>query len=280
MKRVPLLLGALLLLCGAARADDLGRLIHKADTVSRGNSSAGVLEMEIKTESYHRTYQMVIWYDGSNTGKSGGAGGRTKKIEKTLVKILGPAMWRGHGTLKIADQLKLYNPRTNHVTVVSHSMLGDSWMGSHFTNDDLVKETELARHFHHKLLKKWTGKDGAGHAVTFYRIKLTPKPSAPVAWGKIVYVIWERANVDGGAGGGATTVLPERAEYFRKVGNSRPDRTLTFSDVKKLGGREVPAKMTMTVAKKPGEHTSITYKKLKFDLKIPGSKFTEQALRR
>ena len=269
MKRAILSLGLALVVSGTARADDLDRLIHKADTAARGDSSAGVMSMEIKTESYHRNYDMVIWYDTTN-----------KKREKTLVKILGPAMWRGHGTLKLGEMLKLYNPRTNHVTVVSHSMLGDSWMGSHFTNDDLVKETELARHFHHKLLKKWKGKNDAGQAATFYRIKLTPKPTAPVAWGKIVYVIWERgANVDGG-GGGATTVLPEKAEYFRKAGATRADRALTFSEVKKLGGREVPATMTMTVAKKPGEFTSITYKKLKFDLKIPDSKFTEQALRR
>jgi len=259
MKRALPTLCLALVVSGAARADDLDRLIHKADTAARGDSSAGVMSMEIKTESYHRNYDMVIWYDTTN-----------KKREKTLVKILGPAMWRGHGTLKMGDQLKLYNPRTNHVTVVSHSMLGDSWMGSHFTNDDLVKETELARHFHHKLLKKWKGKNELGQAATFYRIKLTPKPTAPVAWGKIIYVIWERGDV----------ILPERAEYFRKAGASRADRTLTFSEVKKLGGREVPAKMTMTVAKKPGEFTSITYKKLKFDLKIPDSKFTEQALRR
>ena len=261
MKRVLGMTGVLVLVLATstgAGADDLKRLIDRADTVLRGDSSAAVMAMTIKTDSYHRRYQMVLWYDGKN-----------KKKEKTLVKILGPAMWRGHGTLKVGNQLKLYNPRTNHVTVVSHSMLGDNWMGSHFTNDDLVKETRLAEHYNHKLVKKWNGTNENGEKVTFYRVKLTPKPTAPVAWGKIIYEVWERGNV----------VLPARALYYRKASQKKQDRSLAFSSVQKLGGRDLPATMTITVARKPGEHTAITYKKLKFDIKIPDRKFTEQSLR-
>jgi hypothetical protein len=241
-----------------AGADRLRDLIHRADMVMRGTSSAGVFTMEIKTSSYRRAFKIVMWDDSS------------RKQERTLIKILGPALWRGNGTLKVGSQLKLFNPRTNHVTVVSHSMLGDSWMGSHFTNDDLVKETRLARHYHAKLLSSRKGKNEAGEQVTFHRVRLTPKPTAPVAWGKIVYDLWERGEV----------VMPTRATYFRKPQQKRGDRALTFSQVKKLGGRLVPSRMRMTVARKPGEHTSITYKTIKFDIKIPASKFTEQALRR
>ena len=76
-------------------------------------------------------------------------------------------------------RLGWYDPKTNHVTVVSHSMLGDSWMGSHFTNDDLVKETKLSEHYDHTLLRKWTGKSELGDDSTLYRIRLQPKPTAP-----------------------------------------------------------------------------------------------------
>ena len=58
------------------------------------------------------------------------------------------------------------------------------------------------------------------------------------------------------------------------------DRTIVFGDVKKLGGRYVPATMTVTLASKPGEFTRIRYDKLKLDVKIPASKFTEQAMRK
>ncbi len=237
---------------------DLNSLVKKADRVMRGNSSAGVFTMEVKTASYTRSFKIVSWEDS-----------RGKK-DRTLMKILGPALWRGNGTLKIGSQLKMYNPRSNHISVVGSSMLGDSWMGSHFTNDDLVKETRLERHFDKALEKKWAGKDEAGRAVTFYRVRLTPRPTAPVAWGKIIYTLWEKGGI----------VIPTSAQYYRKAKQAKAARTLTLSGVKEMGGRQVPSKMTMTVARKPGEHTSITYKALKFDIKIPKSKFTEQALRK
>jgi hypothetical protein len=240
----------------AEAATPLKELVRKADLVLRGKSSAGVFTMEIKTSSFRRSFKIVMW--DSSIGK-----------ERTLIKILGPALWRGHGTLKVGSHLKIFNPRSNHVTVVSHSMLGDSWMGSHFTNDDLVKETRLARHYHSKLLKS---KKGAvdGKPVTYHDILLKPKPTAPVAWGKMIYSVWERGDL----------VMPVKAEYYRKASQKRPDRTMTFSHFKKMGGRLVPARMEMTVAKKPGEHTRITYKSVKFDIRIPDNKFTEQALRR
>lgn len=232
-------------------------LVDRADMVYRGQVSAGVFAMKIKTKSYQRSFKIVIWDD-------------SRGEEKTLIKILGPALWRGHGTLKVGNQLKLFNPRTNHVTVVSHSMLGDSWMGSHFSNDDLVKETRLSRHYNQKLISSSPGKNEQGQEVIVHQVALTPKPTAPVTWGKIIYKLWEQGEL----------VLPVSASYFRKAGSKSPERTISFSKVKKMGGRKIPSVMMVTVRKKPGEHTAIEYRTIKFDPEIPASKFTEQALRR
>ena len=253
MKRIPWLFALLaLLVSGPASADkDLDRLVRKSDMVLRGKTSAGVFKMEIKTASYSRSFTIVMWDD--RQGK-----------ERSLIKILGPALWRGYSTLKVGSQLKLFNPRANRVTVVGSSMLGNAWMGSHFTNDDLVKETSMDRHFNSKLAKKWKKGDR-----THYRILLTPKPTAPIAWGKIVMEVWEKGPL----------VIPTSWAYFRKAKQRKPDRVMWFSEVKLMGGRMVPAVMKVTVTKKPGEYTSITYKSIKFDIKIPSSKFSEQALR-
>ena len=261
-RTITLLLGVCLLLAPAAAtardgASDLDRLIKKADMVMRGKTSAGVFTMEVKTSSFTRSFKIVMWDSSGDK-------------DRTLMKILGPALWRGNGTLKVGSRLKMFNPRSNHITVVGSSMLGDAWMGSHFTNDDLVKETRLERHYDKTLEKKWAGKDEQGRAVTFYRIRLTPRPTAPVAWGKIAYTLWEKEGV----------VIPTQAQYYRKAATKKASRTLSFADVKELGGRLVPATMTMKVARKPGEHTTVAYKTLKFDIKIPDSKFTEQALRK
>jgi len=240
------------LMSGSASADDdIKRLVRLADMIMRGETSAAVFEMEIKTARYQRQYKVVAWDDH-------------RKGEKALIKILGPASWRGFGTLKIGEQLKIYDPKTNHVQRVGHSMLGDSWMGSHFSNDDLVKETRLDRDYTIKLEKKWSD-DG-----THYRVALKPKPTAPVAWGKIIYEVHQRGD----------EILPVRAEYYRKHGDAAAARTMTFSNVKMLGGRRVPATMTVRVARKPGEFTRITYTKLRLNIDVPANKFSEQALRR
>jgi outer membrane lipoprotein-sorting protein len=244
---------------GAARADDAAKvaaLVDKADMIYRGTTSAAVFDMEIKTSSYTRGYKIVSWDD-------------SRKGDHALVKILGPALWRGYGTLKLGDTLELYDPKSNHVTVVGQSMLGDSWMGSHFSNDDLVKETHLGRDYDVTIEKSEPGEAGPLKG-TRQVLRLTPKPTAPVAWGRIEYELLESGS----------TVLPVRADYYRKAKDTKAVRSIAFGDVKAIGGRTVPTTMTVTVAKKPGEYTKITYTALKFDVSIPGDKFTEQALRR
>ncbi len=251
-----LALAAFLLAPAAAASQPISKLVERADMVFRAKTSAAVLRMEIKTKSYQRSYKLVAWDDA----RSG---------DKTLIKILGPASWRGHSTLKIGEQLKLFNPKTNHVQVVGHSMLGGSWMGSHLSNDDLVKETRLSRDYDLKLAKKWTASAPVGGSATYYRITMTPKPTAPVAWGRIEYQLWENSDA----------LVPLRADYFRKKGDANPARSIVFSDVKKMAKRYVPAVMRVTLASKPGEMTQLTYTKLKLNVKIPGHKFTEQAMR-
>ena len=243
----------------AHAGDDARRLIASAEGVTRGSkTSASVMTMKVKKKTYERSYKIVIWDDSR------------KSEERALVKILGPALWRGFGTLKNGNQLKIFNPKSNHITVVGHSMMGDDWMGSHFTNDDLVNATSLADDFKIEPEKKWTADNELGESATFYRMRLTPTPSAPVAWGKIVYTLWERGGV----------VMPVSAKYYRKPNQSKPTRTLAFDGVKKMGGRLIPTRTTATVTSKPGEYTSITYSELRFDVSIPDTKFTEQALRK
>jgi len=249
--------GVLMAFAPAARAESVEALVKRADRVLRGKTSAAVLRMDIKTKSYSRSYKMVLWEDGSGSD------------DKTLVKILGPASWRGWATLKVGGRLKLYDPKTNHVQSVGHSMLGDSWMGSHFSNDDLVKETQLAVHYSAKLLDRRTAKNELGHDATFSRIELRPKPTAPVVWGKIIFEIWQREQ----------DVIPVKSDYFRKAGDKSPVRSMRFLNVKQLGGRLVPTVLEVKLKSKPGERTRITYEKLRFDVKIPSSKFTEQAMR-
>jgi len=232
-------------------------LVRRADHVLRGQTMAAILTMHVHTKSYDRSYDLVYWSDDR---------GGTRRA---LIKILGPARWRGHGTLKVGGSLSVYDPSSDRVTVLSGSMLGDSWMGSHFTNDDLVKETDLGRDYVVKELKHWSASAG-GKEATFYRVLLEPTPRAPVAWDHQVLELY----VQGAA------VVPVREEYYRKRDKGAPSRTLTFDTVKVMDGHLVPTRLLVRVAESPGEYTELVYGKLKFDADVPAAKFSEQELRR
>jgi hypothetical protein len=241
----------------SARAEDLKDLVHRADYVLRGKTTAAVVHMDIHKKSYERSYSMVYWDDSHGKG------------DRVLVKILGPAQWRGQGTLKVDGKLTVYNPSSDRMTVLSGSMLGESWMGSHFTNDDLVKQTDMARDYVAREVRAWDGQTASGKPAHYHLIELTAAPRAPVVWPKLQLELY----VDG------NDVIPTKETYFFRAKDDKPVRTMTFSDVKTLGGRVVPAVLTLTVASSPGEYTKLTYDTLKFDVAIPDSKFTEQALR-
>jgi outer membrane lipoprotein-sorting protein len=240
-----------------AQADDLKDLVHRADYVLRGKTTAAVVHMDVHKSKYDRSYSMVYWDDSQKHG------------DRVLVKILGPAQWRGQGTLKVDGKLTVYNPSSDRMTVLSGSMLGESWMGSHFTNDDLVKQTDMARDYVAREVRAWDGQTPGGAKARFHLIELTPAPKAPVVWPKLQLELY----VDG------DSVIPTKETFFFRAKDDKPTRTMTFSDVKKLSGRMVPTVLTLTVASSADEYTKLTYDKLRFDVSIPDSKFTEQSLR-
>lgn len=241
-------LGSLLVAATPARADEVEDLINKADMVFRGTTSAAVLAMEIKTSSFQRFYKIVSWDDS-----------RTKE-DRALIKILGPALWRGFGTLKLDDQLKLYDPKTNHVTVVSHSMLGDAWMGSHFTNDDLVKDSRMIRDYDITIAF-----EGERDGAKIWEFQLLPHPDAAVVWGKILLEVRQ------------SDLMPLRQRYYDEDGTLA--RTLTFSNFRDMGGRLVPAEMEMRPADHPQEFTRVVYEDLRFDVPLDDSFFSLRRLR-
>lgn len=265
LSRRHLLLGALYLeLPKVTLADtppdskQLGQWIHEAEHVLRGKTSAAVMSMKVKKTSFEREYDLMVKTDDrSDTAKA-------------LIRMLGPALWRGNATLKVGDRISFFDPRTNRITVMGSSMLADNWMGSHFTNDDLLRETDLARHYRYESVSSRAADDKEQAGATEHLIRLTPLPDAPVAWGKVHYLL--QVGRDG-------RVLPVRLDYFRRADDPQPARTLTYDNVTVLGDRRVPARMTMTVADKPGEFTRIDYRKLKFDVQFGADDFSERAFR-
>lgn len=244
-RRLPsLLLGLLLAAPARAAEPTLDELLNATDDVARGEQSVATIEMYVKTASYERTMKMRAWARGT---------------DRTLVRILEPAKDAGVCTLKVDDNIWNYLPKVDRTMKVPAGMMSGSWMGSHFTNDDLVKESRMSEDFTGKIVKR-----PADGPEALYVIELVPRPDAPVVWGKVVV----RIRPD---------KLPVDIAYFDEKG--RLARTMRFGDVRDFDGRKVPATMTLEPADKPGELTRITYVDLDFDAAIPDSTFTLQALR-
>ena len=221
-------------------------IVDKVDRILRGDSSLGTMEMSIATKRWKRTMTLRIWSEGT---------------EKALIKILKPKKEAGTATLKVGSDIWNYLPRIDRTIRIPTSMMMASWMGSHFTNDDLVKESRLIRDYDIQI-----SYEGERDRVDIYEFTLKPYPEAPVVWGKILYEVRKK------------DLMPTWAKYYGEDGQLK--RTLTFSHYRKMGGRLVPTQMRMVPQNKPGEHTEVVYTDLKLDIPIARHTFSLAALRR
>ena len=145
----PTLLVGLLTLAPASGGDaELRKLLDDVDDLWRGQTSEAVLTMEVVTKNYQRTMKMR----GFSKGK-----------EKTLVRILKPIKEKGTATLKSGNNIYTYLPKTDRTIRLTSGMMMGSWMGSHFTNDDLVKESPLVRRLQSEAYISRQAGRGRGH---------------------------------------------------------------------------------------------------------------------
>jgi len=226
-----------------ANADetDVRALIRKVETQYQGNTSHAIVRMQIVTESWSREIVMEIWSKGR---------------DMFLARILSPKKDEGVASLKIGEEMWNYLPNIDRLVKIPSSMMGESWMGSNLTNDDLVKENRIDMLYNFSM-------DNKGEEV---EITAIPKPEAPVVWGKLVYRL--RLN----------KLIPLYVDYFDE--DNRLARKITFDRVKDISGRSVPLHMVVQPVDKPREMTELTYTKLEFDVKLPDNFFSIRSLRR
>jgi outer membrane lipoprotein-sorting protein len=227
----------------AARVKEI---LDTIDRLWRGSTSEGEMEMEVVTAHWSRTMRMKVYTEG---------------MERSLVRITYPAKEEGVATLKVDDNIWNYLPKINRVTKVPASMMLGSWMGSHFTNDDVVKDSQYARDYDTKITF-----EGEREGQNLLELTLYPKPEAPVVWGKIVSTIR------------AEDYIPLKMTYFDEDGEEV--RVLAFGDIKEMGGRTIPTILTMRPLDKPKEYTRVTYLDITFDVDLKSDLFSLRSLQK
>ncbi|UCG11752.1 MAG: outer membrane lipoprotein-sorting protein [Deltaproteobacteria bacterium] len=222
------------------------QILDKVDDLFRGRSSFGLGTMTVTTAHWKRSLKMEFWSKGK---------------DKSLIRILAPKKEKGTATLRSGNDMWNYLPKVKRVIKLPSSMMADSWMGSHFTNDDLVKESRMADDYTFELT--FYGEKDSQEIV---EVTCRPKPEAAVVWGKVLVTALRKEY------------LPIFIRYFDE--DIRLARTMTFSQVTELGGRRIPSVVTMVPEDKPEESTVIMYEKMDFNIGLDDGFFSLRTLQR
>ncbi len=217
-------------------------LVNHVENLYISRGSHAVATMEIKKEGFSRNLKVEIW---------------TKGRDRFLIRILEPARERGISTLRVGNSIWNYFPDIDRVMRIPPALLGDSWMGSHFTYDDLLKEVDISKDY---LLKI---KAIRGDTVV---ITATAKEDAAVVWDRLEYHIL------------LSRKIPVRILMMDEDG--KPVRIMTFKRTKRVKGKWIPLEIVIRPTDHPEEYTRIVYEKLQLDIDVPDRYFTLKYLRR
>ncbi len=229
-----------------ADGPDALTIARKCDAALKGKTERGAASMTVRTPEWQRTLEITFWYDYP---------------EKTFIRITAPAKDAGTGTLRLGTNMWTYLPSVERVIKIPPSLMLQSWMGSDFTNDDLVKESSLPTDYMHRIEVEIT-EDGD----PCYRLVATPKPNAAVVWGKLVLLV-RKADF-----------LPRREEFYDDQGVLQ--KTLYLDNIRRAGSRDYPMRWRMVSHKKPGHETILTFSSVEFDKPVSTNVFTQQNLER
>jgi outer membrane lipoprotein-sorting protein len=223
----------------AVAPNEAERIVRRMDELYRSTTSEALVEMQIVTPHWERTLRMRVWSRG---------------LKDTFIRILEPKKEEGFATLRLDNEMWNYLPKTAKVMKIPPSMMMSSWMGSDFTNDDLVKEFTFVESYHFEMMTPDAPEPGLLY------VKCIPKEGLPIVWGSVVLAVRE------------ADLLPVREEYFDEKGGLV--RAITFSDVKAFGGRTIPSTMELVPRTEPGHKTVIRYLEARFDAGLDPSVFT------
>lgn len=227
-------------------AQDATEIIRKADQKMRGESARSEITMRIVRPNWERSLSLKGWSLGS---------------EYSLILVTAPANEAGTAYLKRGSEMWNWMPDINRTIKMPPSMMSQSWMGSDFSNNDLVRESSALTDYDHSLAG-----DSTVSGYDCWRIVMDPLPDAPVVWDRVVaYVSKEE-------------YLRLRTEFYDEEGQLV--KTMEGSRVREMGGRTIPTRMEMIPAEEPGRRTVLTYQELAINIGLEESFFTIQNMKR
>jgi outer membrane lipoprotein-sorting protein len=243
--RISVLLVSLLLAASATAEDrDATTIVKDAMDHWRGLSSDTVMTMVIHRPDWERTMTMRGW---------------TKGDDRSLVRVLEPKKDRGNGTLTDDNSMWSYSPKVNRVIKIPSSMMGQSWMGSDFSNKDIARADDIVDLYDHSILTSEELDE-----ITIYEIESIPHEDAAVVWGREVLSIREDHVV-------------VTHKFYDQDGELV--KTLTSLEIGEMGGRVIAKRQRMSKVETPDEWTEIQVVSVDYEVELKDSLFTLSNLR-
>jgi len=224
----------------SAPGQDATEVVRKAEVHMKGNTSAAQVDVSIVRPNWSREMSLKTWSKGN---------------DYVMILVTAPARDQGVVYLKRKKEVWNWIPSIERNIKLPPSMMSQSWMGTDFTNDDLVREASMADDYLHKIIRS----ELVG-GCDCYLVEMTPRPESAVVWGRVLLWIDKKDN------------LMMKAEYYDEDGELV--NSMISSEVRLMGGRSLPARMEMIPADKKGSKTVLRYRDIVFDSPIDDAFFS------
>lgn len=220
-------------------------IVQKADEKMRGNTSQGEIVIRTIRPSWSREMTVKTWMKGNDLA---------------MILVEAPVKDKGIVFLKRKKEVWNWMPTLEKTIKLPPSMMSQSWMGTDFTNDDLVKESSVVNDYEHSIIG-----DTVIDNRNCYIIQMIPKPEAAVVWGKLIVCIDKR------------DLLELHTRFYDEDGTLI--NTMNAYDVKIMGGRLIPTRFEMIPANKKNQKTEMIYKTIRYNQTIEDGFFTSERMK-
>ena len=228
-------------------AQDARDIIKKADEKMQGEeTSQSVMTMTIVRPTWDREISFKNW---------------TKGRDYTMVLISSPARDKGQTFLKRENEMWNWNPTINRLIKLPPSMMSQGWMGSDFSNDDLLKESSIVVDYTHKIIGEEEIDGWSCH-----KIELIPLEDAAVVWGRILKWVSKEEY------------LQMKTEYYDE--DDYLIKTEIAYDIKEMGGRLIPSKFELIPEEEEGHKTIVIMNEISFNKPIADGFFSQQNMKK
>jgi len=221
-------------------------IVRKADEKFNGEkSSYSVMSMTIIRPEWQRTIEFKNWTLGR---------------DYALTLITAPAKEAGQSFLKRGSEMWSWNPSISRLIKLPPSMMSQGWMGSDYTNDDILRESSVVNDYIHEIV----GEENIAGRIC-YKIKMTAREDASIIWGKQIRWIDKK------------DFLVLKAELYDE--DDYLVRTETGSDIKIMDGRTITSKIELIPEEEPENKTLLEIREIKFNIAVEEKYFSQQNMK-